>query len=280
MQESIHLLEVGVGGFPFLLICSFHSQFHSRSTFWKIPDFLKNTCFPECQTQSVSPRYFRFLGHLQELANDSMLQTAGLLNYTIDFLSVHVGIILGHNPQAESFLTVRKKNVALWDRGTLSPFKKAVNLSNLFTGFRKLSLEGKRFFLEFFFFPSLPKLQIGFWVFSRDQRPVHAVINLLVSVVVWEGLTEKAVLYAVCGCPHAWFGEVVSKANTANVSGLVIFTHKATLCCFCHRQSVIGFKGGLWVPYRQWGENTSSGVNIIKIKSLAHKMRTWSVGKC
>lgn len=163
MQESIHLLEVGVGGFPFLLICSFHSQFHSRSTFWKIPDFLKNTCFPadkmpECQTQSVSPRYFRFLGHLQELANDSMLQTAGLLNYTIDFLSVHVGIILGHNPPAESFLTVRKKSVALWDRGTLSSFKKAVNLSNLFTGFRKLSLEGKRFFLEFFFFPLPPQV--------------------------------------------------------------------------------------------------------------------------
>ncbi|KAF4804087.1 hypothetical protein TURU_010998 [Turdus rufiventris] len=48
-----------------------------------------------------------FLGHLQELANDSMLQTAGLLNYTIDFLSVHMGIILGHNPKAMYLIAKR-----------------------------------------------------------------------------------------------------------------------------------------------------------------------------
>lgn len=129
--------------------------------------------------------------------------------------------------------------MALWDRGTLSPFKKrTVNLSNLFTGLRKLSLEGEHFFLEFFslFFPFLPKSWIGFGVFlPREQRLVHAVISLLISVVVWEGLT-RAVLCAGCSWPHVWFSEVLSKASTANVSGLVIFTHRSD--CFCHRQCV------------------------------------------
>lgn len=127
---------------------------------------------------------------------------------------------------------------------------RAVNLSNLFTGLRKLSLEEKKYFSRIFFFfcSSLPKLQKGFWAFfPGEQRLVHAVTSLLISVVVWEGLTQ-AVLCGGCSCPHVWFNEVLSKVSTANVSGLVIFTHRPG--CFRHRQCAIGFEGGLWVPYR------------------------------
>lgn len=107
IQDSIHLLKVSGFFFPFLFIYIFHFLLHSSCIFCRFLDFfffLKNTTYfqanekPECQTQSISPLYLRFLGHLQELANASMLQTAGLLNYTVSFLPVHVGIVPGRNP--------------------------------------------------------------------------------------------------------------------------------------------------------------------------------------
>lgn len=120
---------------------------------------------------------------------------------------------LGATPQTESFLTIikkkKKKSGFVGQRGLKSLCEESSCVFLLTSAicsqrFRKLSLEGKSLdFSSFVFFSPRWK---EIFSFPGNKGTYMQLYASSPSSVVWEGWTQKAVLFAGRGSPHARFG--------------------------------------------------------------------------